>query len=38
MVDGGRENFEFWFSRTQENAFRDMFSKNLVFVPQMHFV
>ena len=35
MVDAGGNNFAFWFSRTQEDAFLDTFSKNFVFVPQM---
>ena len=38
MVDAGGENFVFWFSRTQENAFLDTFTKNFAFVPQMFFV
>ena len=33
-----RENFVFWFSRTQENATLDAFSKNFVFAPQMFFI
>ena len=33
MVDARGENFVFWFSRTQENAFLDEFSKNFVFEP-----
>ena len=37
MVDVGGENFVFWFSRTQENAFLDTFSKNFVSGPQMFF-
>ena len=36
MVDaGGGGDFVFWFSRTQENAFLEAFSKN--FVPHMFF-
>ena len=38
MVDVRGENFVFWFSRTQENAFLDAFLRNYVFVPQMFFV
>ena len=37
MVARG-ENLVFWFSRAQENAFLDAFSKEFVFVPQMFFV
>ena len=35
MVDAGGENFVFWFSRTEENAILDMFSKNFAFVPRI---
>ena len=37
MVDSGGGNCVFYFSRTQESAFLDTFSKNFVFVPQMPF-
>ena len=30
VVDAGGKNFVFWFSKTQENAFLDAFSKNFV--------
>ena len=38
MVDAGWGNFVFLFSRTQENAFLDAFSRKCVSVPQMYFV
>ena len=38
MMDARGENLAFWFSRAQENAFLDAFSKEFVFVPQMFFV
>ena len=38
MVDAGRENVVFWFSRTQEHAFLDAFSKNFTFLPEIFFV
>ena len=34
MVDAGWENFVFRFSRTQENAFLEVFSKNFASRPQ----
>ena len=34
VVDTGGKNFIFWFSRTQENAFLDAFSKGFDFVAQ----
>ena len=37
MVDAGGENFVFLFSRTQEKAFLDTFSKKFVSVPQIFF-
>ena len=36
-MDAGGENFVFWFSRAQEYAFLDAFSKLFVFVPQIFF-
>ena len=38
MADVGGETSVFWFSRIQENAFLDPFSKNFVFVPQTFFI
>ena len=38
MVDAAGENFIFWFSRTQENAFIYVFLQEFAFVPQMFFV
>ena len=38
MVDTTVENFVFWFSRTQENAFIYVFLQEFAFVPQMFFV
>ena len=35
MAEAEVENFVFLFSRTQENAFLDAFSKKFVFVPQI---
>ena len=34
MADAGGKNFVFWFSRTQENASLDTFSKNFVLCHQ----
>ena len=37
MEDAECENFVFWFSRTQENAFLDAFSNSFVPGPHMFF-